>query len=100
MRAELVIRRRLVFGEQDFAELVVWRVPVPVPPTSHGFKYRLVYIVDGVRVVGFDNERGKGDHRHDGAEERPYRFKNVARLLGDFVEAIEAWRKDHGKGSD
>jgi len=37
-------------------------VPTPVPPTTHGFKYRLVYIVNGVRVVGFDNERGKGDH--------------------------------------
>ncbi len=70
----------------------MWRVPVPVPPTSHGFKYRLVYIVDGVRVIGFDNERGEGDHRQDGAEEGPYRFTYVDRLLGDFVEAVETWR--------
>ncbi len=46
MRAELLIRRRVAFGERDFAELVVWRVPTPVPPTDHGFKYRLVYVVD------------------------------------------------------
>ncbi|MBH9779255.1 hypothetical protein FE551_18735, partial [Clostridioides difficile] len=61
MNAALVIRRRVVFGDRDFAELVVWRVPLPVPPTDHGFKYRLVYIVQGRRGIGFDNERGKGD---------------------------------------
>ena len=42
-------------------ELVVWRVPEPVRPSEHGFKYRAAAI-DGVRVVGFDNEPGKGDH--------------------------------------
>ncbi|KMO22525.1 hypothetical protein SQ03_00385 [Methylobacterium platani JCM 14648] len=97
MRAELLIRRRVAFGERDFAELVVWRVPTPVPPTDHGFKYRLVYVVDGIRVIGFDNERGKGDHRHDEGRETPYRFRDVDRLLDDFVEAVETWRKSHGK---
>ncbi|MEZ0252040.1 MAG: DUF6516 family protein [Methylobacteriaceae bacterium] len=97
MRAALVIRRRVIFGDRDFAELVVWRVPEPVPPSAHRFKYRLVYIVDGVRVIGFDNERGKGDHRHDGGEETPYHFLGVDRLLDDFVAAVESWRRDHGK---
>ncbi|MGX7705316.1 toxin-antitoxin system TumE family protein [Methylobacterium sp. Gmos1] len=94
MPAELLIRRRVAFDERDFAELVVWRVPTPVPPTDHGFKYRLV---DGARVIGFDNERGKGDHRHDEGQETPYRFVDVDRLLGDFVEAVDSWRKSHGK---
>ncbi|MGZ7870463.1 toxin-antitoxin system TumE family protein (plasmid) [Methylobacterium radiotolerans] len=97
MNAALVIRRRVVFGDRDFAELVVWRVPLPVPPTDHGFKYRLVYIVQGRRVIGFDNERGKGDHRHDDGVEAPYHFVGVDRLLDDFIEAVEAWRRDHGK---
>ncbi|MEH3118459.1 MAG: DUF6516 family protein [Methylorubrum populi] len=97
MRATLIIRRRVVFGDRDFAELVVWRVPEPVPPTTHGFKYRLVYIVEGLRVIGFDNERGKGDRRHDAEGETPYRFRGVDPLLGDFVAAVEAWRRDHGK---
>ena len=97
MNAALVIRRRVVFGDRDFAELVVWRVPLPVPPTDHGFKYRLVYIVQGRRVIGFDNERGKGDHRHDDGVEAPYNFVGVDRLLDDFIEAVEAWRRDHGK---
>ena len=97
MKAELLIRRRVAFGDRDFAELVVWRVPAPVPPTQHGFKYRLVYVVNGARVIGFDNERGKGDHRHDQDGETPYRFDGIDRLLSDFVEAIETWRSRHGK---
>lgn len=97
MKATLLIRRRVAFGNHDFAELVVWRVPEPVPPTTHGLKYRLVYIVDGRRVVGFDNERGKGDHRHDGEAEQPYPFSGVEQLVADFLEAVAAWRRDHGK---
>jgi hypothetical protein len=45
-------------------ELVVWRVPQPVQPSGHSYKYRAVCAVDGVRVIGFDNERDKGDHCH------------------------------------
>jgi hypothetical protein len=26
--------------------------------------YRLALVVDGERVIGYDNERGKGDHKH------------------------------------
>ncbi|WP_207462713.1 DUF6516 family protein [Azospirillum sp. SYSU D00513] len=97
MKADLVIRRRVVFGSRDFAELVVWKVPEPVPPTTHGFKYRLAYIVEGRRVVGFDNERGKGDHRHLGDGEEPYRFTGVEQLVADFLNAVADWRRDHGK---
>lgn len=97
MKATLLIRRRVAFGDRDFAELVVWRLPEPVPPTTHGFKYRLVYIVDGQRVVGFDNERGKGDHRHHGDVEEPYRFDSVEQLVADFLDAVAVWRRTHGK---
>jgi hypothetical protein len=97
MEAELVIRRRVAFGARDFAEMVVWRVPEPVPPTAHGYKYRLAYIVEGQRVVGFDNERGKGDHRHLDGAEYPYAFVGVDQLLSDFVQAVRQWRADHDR---
>ena len=97
MKAELVIRRRIVFDDRDFAEMVVWRVPGGVPPAQHGFKYRFAYIVDGTRVVGFDNERGKGDHRHEDGAEHAYRFISVDALLTDFVEAITRWRMQNGR---
>ncbi|MFM8445155.1 MAG: DUF6516 family protein [Methylococcus sp.] len=57
---------RDVTDKGHLIEMVVWRVPQPVPPSVHPYKYRLVYIVEGIRVVGFDNERGKGDHCHFG----------------------------------
>ena len=96
MKVTLIIRRRIVFGSHDFAEAVVWKVPEPVPPNQHYFKYSLVYIVMGQRVIGFDNERGKGDHRHDDGIESEYRFQSIDQLLTDFAEAIEQWRKTHG----
>ena len=54
--------------------LTIWRVPQPVPPSAHAFKYRLAYVVGGECVVRYDNERGKGDHRHVGTVTTPYRF--------------------------
>lgn len=53
-------------------EMVVWQVPKPVPPSEHPFKYRLVFVRDGQRVVGYDNERGKGDHKYLGERETKY----------------------------
>jgi len=97
MSATLIIERRIIFGDRDFAEVVAWRVPEPVPPSEHHIKYRLAYIVHGRRVIGFDNERGRGDHRHDGDRVSEYRFQGVDRLLDDFASAIEQWRADHGK---
>ena len=70
-------------------EGVRWKVPEPVPPTQHGYKYRLVYVVDGARIVGYDNERGKGDHRHIGGRETAYRFVDVPTLLKDFIKDVE-----------
>lgn len=97
MKATLIIERRIVFGDRDFAEAVVWMVPTPVPPSTHNIKYRLVYIVEGKRIVGFDNERGRGDHRHDGDTVTPYQFTSIDQLLEDFAAAVEEWRRVHGK---
>jgi Family of unknown function (DUF6516) len=84
----------LVFKTRDahaggIVEIVIWSVPRPVPPSEHGFKYRLVFVRDGQRVVGYDNERGKGDHRHLRDTEVPYRFKDVSTLLQDFMSDVE-----------
>lgn len=92
MSAELIVRFKDVGPDGSIIEWVVWRVPEPVPPTDHGYKYRAVYVVDGVRVVGFDNERGKGDHCHIDGQEMPYEFRGVEELVEDFIRAVEARR--------
>ena len=70
-------------------EIVVWRVPAPVPPAGHPFKYRLVFARDGRRIVGCDNERGKGDHRHLGRKELRYEFVDEVKLLKDFWQDVK-----------
>ena len=93
IKAKLITRFKSVAGDGGVMELVVWRVPRPVPPTDHGYKYRAVYAVGGVRVVGFDNERGKGDHCHLQGRELPYSFTTVDALVEDFIAAVDAARR-------
>ena len=88
--ATLVFRTRNAYAG-GVIEVVVWAVPKPVPPSDHGFKYRLVFVRVGQRLVGYDNERGKGDHRHWGDVEKAYKFVDVPTLLADFMRDVEYW---------
>ena len=88
MKAILIIRDRRILADGAIIEVVIWQVPTPVPPTTHGLKYRLFYGRDGERIVGFDNERGKGDHKHVLGVESPYGFTTLAQLLDDFEAEI------------
>ena len=92
MSAKLITRFKDVTADGAIIEWVVWQLPRPVPPSEHGVKYRAVYIVDGQRVVGFDNERGKGDHCHLDGQEQPYEFRGVEQLVEDFIAAIDLRR--------
>jgi len=92
MAALLITRFKNVNPDGSILELVVWKVDTPVPPTEHGYKYRAVYVLDGQRIVGFDNERGKGDHRHLDGKELPYTFTSVEQLVEDFIAAVSARR--------
>lgn len=94
MKASLLLRERRILGEDRFAEIVVWQLPAPSPGSLHSFKYRLAFVVDGVCVLRFDNEAGKGDHKHVGRVETPYLFTTAARLVDDFLNAIEEWRPE------
>jgi Family of unknown function (DUF6516) len=93
MKAKLRYRERIVYSGTELVEMVAWQVPAPIPPSTHFFKYRLVYIVEGVRVLGYDNERGKGDHRHFLGEEQPLEFISIDAVLQDFVAEVDKLRK-------
>jgi len=62
----------------------VWRVPSPVSGSTHGFKYRLALVVNGCCALRYDNEAGKGDHKHMGEREVPFVFTPPQALLDDF----------------
>jgi Family of unknown function (DUF6516) len=97
MKAAALVRRRVVVASDAFVEVVVWRVGEPVSPSSHLFKYRLAYVVAGQCVIRYDNERGKGDHRHFGARQRPYDFMSPDRLMADFTADIARWNHENGR---
>jgi hypothetical protein len=97
MKAVPLLRRRVVVAADAFVEVVVWRVPEPVPSSTHGYKYRLAYVVGGRCVVRYDNERGKGDHRHFETIETAYRFSTAEQLMADFVADIGRWDREHGR---
>ncbi|MYZ48036.1 toxin-antitoxin system TumE family protein [Propylenella binzhouense] len=84
MKAILVVALREHLDQGRFAELVVWRVPKPVLGSSHPYKYRLAYVNNDECVLRYDNEAGKGDHKHVGGREVPYTFTTIETLLGDF----------------
>ncbi|MEK7811776.1 MAG: DUF6516 family protein [Pseudomonadota bacterium] len=65
-------------------EMVIWQVPEPVSSSEHPFKYRFVFVRNGQRLVGYNNERCKGDHRHLGSTEASYTLIDETRLLEDF----------------
>jgi hypothetical protein len=96
MKARELIRRRADIAENAFADIVVWRVSQPVPGSHHLFKYRLALVVDGECVLRFDNETGKGNHRHRGQHEESYPFSSPRQLLTDFFDEIERWKHEHG----
>jgi hypothetical protein len=85
MKTQLVIKDRVRKGNA-LIERVVWVVATPVAGCSHHFKYRLYCGINGVTVVRYDNESGKGDHRHLGKSEQqhPYAFTTQEQLIIDF----------------
>ena len=97
MKARELFNRRAPVSKQSFAELVIWEVPDSIPGSSHTYKYRLAFVVAGICVLRYDNEAGKGDHRHLKDKELKYRFVSVDKLVADFFEDIKRW---HDENSD
>jgi hypothetical protein len=92
MKARRVFYDRAEFPDGAIVEMTIWQVPQPVTGSRHSFKYSLFYGYPGRRLVGYDNERGKGDHRHLGEKEEPYIFSTVEVLMTDFLSDVRRAR--------
>jgi hypothetical protein len=84
MQAQLLIDERHVLDARSFVEIVLWLLPRPARDSSHRFKYRLALVVDGICVLRYDNEAGKGDHRHVRDKQERYNFTNSDALVRTF----------------
>jgi hypothetical protein len=79
MPAEPPLNERHILDADTFVEIVVWRVPLSLKGSRHRFKYRLALVSRGMCVLRYDNEAGKGDHRHVGAQQEPYASRTRTR---------------------
>lgn len=82
------MHEKLVLEDGSIIEMVIWSVPRPVVGSKHAYKYRLYFGRDRSRIVCFDNERGKGDHRRIDGLEMHYEFRDVDRLVADFIDEV------------
>lgn len=92
MKARLLLGEHQSLTETAFIEIVIWHVPRPVSGSEHDFKYSVALVAEGVCVLRYDNEAGKGDHRHVAGRKAAYRFIDIATLQTDFWNDVESWR--------
>jgi hypothetical protein len=93
MKAELLLKERLALSSRAFVEIVIWKVPKPVSESRHEYRYRLAYIVNDVCVLRYDNEVGKGDHKHVRDAQAPCKFTDLETLQRDFWADVIGRRK-------
>jgi hypothetical protein len=94
MPAKLLYRQKFLYPDGAIREMVLWQLPRSTKDRPHGLKYRLYYgLPDGTCMVRYDNETGKGDHRHEGDREEQYAFTDVETLVADFLADIARVRR-------
>ena len=92
MKAALIAQAKEVRDDCSIVEIVVWELAEPLPPCAHRYKYRLFFGTADGCFVRYDNERGKGDHRHADDRESVYDFTTLEALLADFERDVTDWR--------
>lgn len=100
MTAQRIIHFKKRIADNLVKEFKVWRLPEPVAGSAHPYKYRLALIANDRCVLRYDNERGKGDHKHVGDLETPIEWTSLSALLADFDRDIQRWRHTDGNADD
>jgi hypothetical protein len=104
MTTALLFKDRMVYPDGAILETRIWRLPEFDDERPHGLKYSLYYRKDGERdlfrgdgerIICYDNECGKGDHRHYNDHEEPYEFTTAGRLVEDFLSDV---RRERSRG--
>ncbi|HRJ51274.1 MAG TPA: DUF6516 family protein [Candidatus Thiothrix moscowensis] len=93
MKAVKLLDSKHAFDDGAIQQLVIWELPEPVLGSQHRYKYRLYYGKGGERIVGYDNERGKGDHKHIRGEQYAYTFTGIDDLVRDFLQDLKEARQ-------
>lgn len=94
MQAKRIFYDKAVLPDGAVVEMVIWQLPHVTTERPHGLKYSLFYGRDGQRIVGYDNELGKGDHKHLRDVESRYQFVSVEKMMKDFLSDVERAKDD------
>ena len=92
MKARFAFHDKQVLPDGSIMEMKIWELPQPAAASKHRLKYSLSYGRPGQRLVGYDNERGRGDHRHLGDKQESYGFSTPERLIEDFPADVRRLR--------
>ena len=92
MKAKVLLKTKTVDEKGNVIEIKILKVE-KTETEPYGIKYSLVYIENGERVIGYDNYERKGDHKHYLSKEIPYKFENVDKLIMDFLDDIEKYKR-------
>ena len=92
MKARLAFHDKQVLPDGSIVEMKIWEVSESVPGSKHRLKYSLFYGRPGQRLIGYDNERGRGDHRHVEGKQLPYTFTTPEQLIEDFLADVRRLR--------
>jgi hypothetical protein len=92
MKGVLAFYDKQVLPDGAIVEMKIWQLAKPVRSSAHKLKYSLFYGFPGKRLVAYDNEPGKGDHRHFEGEEAAYNFRTVEKLMADFLADVRRLR--------
>jgi hypothetical protein len=92
IKSELLHHIKYYDVEGAFVEIKVWQV-ARSHNKPHGLRYSFAYIVEGERILGYDNAEGKGDHRHVRGKELAYPFKSLKKLWTDFMKDVEDFKE-------
>ena len=92
MKAALLFKEKNTLADGSILEVVIWKLPQKTADRPHGLKYRLYYgDKEGNCLVRYDNESGKGDHKHIDNKELSYRFIDPMTLLADFYHDVQLY---------
>lgn len=80
--------RKRINPDGTIVDIKIWQLPGANAERPHGLKYSLFYGRAGERIIGYDNETGKGDHRHSRDLESVYHFVNIEQLMRDFFDDV------------
>ncbi|MFH1587201.1 MAG: DUF6516 family protein [Candidatus Diapherotrites archaeon] len=90
--ADLLRRNKKQLDKYSFIEYRIYSVPES-EDFPDGVKYSMNFVIKEECVLRYDNERGKGHHRHLGEVESKIQFKSINILIKNFFGEVGKIRR-------